>query len=101
MGSVILVYTFRHYLAIGCVEFCSHNFHFQQLSKKEVEELLRKGAYGAIMDESNEGDKFSEEDIDTILQRRTQTITIDAGVKGSTFAKVGWTDTVGSWQSGL
>jgi hypothetical protein len=54
---------------------------FQQLSKKEVEELLRKGAYGAVMDETNESSKFSEEDIDTILQRRTQTITIQPGVK--------------------
>jgi chromodomain-helicase-DNA-binding protein 7 len=52
-----------------------------------VEELLRKGAYGAVMDENNEDSKFSEEDIDTILQRRTQTVTIQAGVKGSTFAK--------------
>ena len=60
---------------------------FQQLSKKEVEELLKKGAYAAVMNEENEGDKFSEEDIDTILQRRTQTVTVQAGVKGSTFAK--------------
>uniref|UniRef100_A0A914ZEU1 Helicase C-terminal domain-containing protein n=1 Tax=Panagrolaimus superbus TaxID=310955 RepID=A0A914ZEU1_9BILA len=48
-----------------------------QLSKKEVEDLLKKGAYGAVMDEDNEGSKFDEEDIDTILQRRTQTITIE------------------------
>lgn len=48
-----------------------------QLSKKEVEDLLKKGAYGAVMDEDNEGSKFNEEDIDTILQRRTQTITIE------------------------
>jgi len=59
------------------------------MSKKEIEELLKKGAYGAVMDENNEGDKFSEEDIDTILQRRTTTITVASGVKGSTFAKVG------------
>lgn len=39
------------------------------------------------MDENNEGDRFCEEDIDQILQRRTQTITIQPGVKGSTFAK--------------
>ncbi|MFH4974373.1 hypothetical protein AB6A40_001082 [Gnathostoma spinigerum] len=59
----------------------------QQLSRKEVEELLKKGAYGAIMDENNEESKFSEEDIETILLRRTTTITLEAGVKGSTFAK--------------
>lgn len=49
----------------------------QQLTRKEVEDLLRKGAYGAVMNEDNEGSKFSEEDIDTILQRRTQTIRLE------------------------
>lgn len=61
----------------------------QQLSKMEVEDLLRKGAYGALMDEEDEGSKFCEEDIDQILQRRTQTITIQTEGKGSTFSKVG------------
>ncbi|XP_077582608.1 chromodomain-helicase-DNA-binding protein 6 isoform X2 [Stigmatopora nigra] len=59
----------------------------QQLSKLELEELLKKGAYGALMDEEDEGSKFCEEDIDQILQRRTQTITIETEGKGSTFAK--------------
>ncbi|KAG9509780.1 Chromodomain-helicase-DNA-binding protein 7, partial [Fragariocoptes setiger] len=58
------------------------------LSKKEVEELLRKGAYGALMDDDNAGDKFCEEDIDQILLRRTQVITIESTeAKGSTFSK--------------
>ena len=47
------------------------------LSKKEVEDLLKKGAYGALMDDDNAGDKFCEEDIDLILQKRTTTKTID------------------------
>lgn len=70
------------------------NLHFtsqavqQQLSKKEIEDLLRRGAYGAIMDEEDEGAKFCEEDIDQILQRRTKTITIESEGRGSTFAKV-------------
>ncbi|XP_006005388.1 chromodomain-helicase-DNA-binding protein 8 isoform X2 [Latimeria chalumnae] len=59
----------------------------QQFSKKEIEDLLRKGAYAAIMDEDDEGSKFCEEDIDQILQRRTTTITIESEGKGSTFAK--------------
>ncbi|ELW61544.1 Chromodomain-helicase-DNA-binding protein 7 [Tupaia chinensis] len=59
----------------------------QQLSKKEIEDLLRKGAYGALMDEEDEGSKFCEEDIDHILLRRTHTITIESEGKGSTFAK--------------
>lgn len=58
------------------------------MSKKEIEDLLRRGAYGAIMDEEDEGAKFCEEDIDQILQRRTKTITIESEGRGSTFAKV-------------
>uniref|UniRef100_A0A672SQR0 Chromodomain-helicase-DNA-binding protein 6-like n=1 Tax=Sinocyclocheilus grahami TaxID=75366 RepID=A0A672SQR0_SINGR len=64
-----------------------NDLQVQQLSKMEVEDLLRKGAYGALMDEEDEGSKFCEEDIDQILQRRTQTITIQSEGKGSTFAK--------------
>ncbi|KAG8231203.1 hypothetical protein J437_LFUL010900 [Ladona fulva] len=59
----------------------------KQLSKKEIEDLLKKGAYGAIMEEDNAGDKFCEEDIDQILERRTQVITLETGEKGSTFSK--------------
>ena len=58
-----------------------------QLSKREIEDLLRKGAYGALMDDDNAGDEFCEEDIDQILQRRTQVIQIESEGKGSTFAK--------------
>ncbi|GAB0094499.1 chromodomain-helicase-DNA-binding protein 7 isoform X1 [Sergentomyia squamirostris] len=57
----------------------------KQLSKKEIEDLLKKGAYGAIMEE-DAADKFCEEDIDSILQRRTQIITMEQE-KGSTFSK--------------
>lgn len=76
------------------LNICYENKNFplwgqvQQLSKKEIEDLLRKGAYGALMDEEDEGSKFCEEDIDQILQRRTHTITIESEGKGSTFAKV-------------
>lgn len=63
------------------------------LSKKDVEELLKKGAYGSIMDEDNDSAKFNEEDIETILQRRTQTITLEAGQKGSLFAKATFNST--------
>ncbi|TPX46788.1 hypothetical protein SeLEV6574_g03030 [Synchytrium endobioticum] len=61
-----------------------------QLSKMEVETLLKKGAYGAFMDD--EASKaFCEEDIDQILERRTQVIKHDANEKrdaqGSIFSK--------------
>ena len=58
----------------------------KQLSKKEIEDLLKKGAYGALMEDDNAGDKFCEEDIDQILSRRTQVITIEQE-KGSSFSK--------------
>merc|ERR1719209_2539306 len=56
------------------------------LSKTEVEELLKKGAYGAIMDDENAGDKFCEEDIEDILMKRAHVITHQEE-KGSTFSK--------------
>ena len=49
-----------------------------QMSKKEVEDLLKKGAYGALMDDDNAGDKFCEEDIDSILERRATTVTAES-----------------------
>ena len=45
------------------------------------------------MDEDNQGDQFCEEDIDQILMRRTQVITLESGEKGSTFAKASFTMT--------
>jgi len=38
---------------------------------------LYKHLLGAIMDEDNEDAKFGEEDIDTILERRAQTIKLE------------------------
>lgn len=58
-----------------------------QLSKKEIEDLLKKGAYGAIMEDDTSGDKFCEEDIEKILQQRSTVIQIEGGEKGSTFSK--------------
>ncbi len=58
-----------------------------QLTKKEIEDLLKKGAYGAIMDDDNAGDKFCEEDIEHILQRRTTTVTVEQEKAGGSFAK--------------
>ncbi|XP_047133155.1 chromodomain-helicase-DNA-binding protein 8 isoform X1 [Hydra vulgaris] len=59
----------------------------QAMSKKEVEDLLKKGAYGAVMEADDNANKFCEEDIDQILERRTQVIQIQSEGKGSTFAK--------------
>jgi hypothetical protein len=57
------------------------------LSKDEVENLLKKGAYAALIDEDSSA-KFCEEDIDEILLRRTQTIRHDSSKdKSSIFSK--------------
>jgi len=59
-----------------------------QLSKKEIEDLLKKGAYGALMeDDTQAADKFCEQDIDMLLQQRSTVIQIEGGEKGSTFSK--------------
>ena len=59
-----------------------------QMSKREIEDLLRKGAYGAIMEEDDDANQFCEEDIDQILERRTHVIQLESEAKGSSFAKV-------------
>ncbi|KAI9318061.1 P-loop containing nucleoside triphosphate hydrolase protein [Dichotomocladium elegans] len=57
-----------------------------ELSKKEIEDLLKKGAYGAMMDDEA-STQFCEEDIDQILERRTRVIRHDGNEKGSVFSK--------------
>ncbi|KAI8909625.1 SNF2 family N-terminal domain-containing protein [Gorgonomyces haynaldii] len=59
------------------------------LSKQEIEQLLKKGAYGAFMDDES-SNQFCEEDIDQILERRTTVIRHDnpqPSEKGSIFSK--------------
>lgn len=58
------------------------------MSKKEIEELLKKGAYGALMDDDKAGEDFCEEDIDKILQSRARVVQLEQGEKNSTFSKV-------------
>ena len=67
-----------------------------QLSKAEVEQLLRLGAYGAILDEDETAAKFCNEDIEDILKRRTRVVTIDTlGNNNSTFAKASFVSSEG------
>ena len=40
------------------------------------------------MDEDDDANKFCEEDIDQILERRTHVIQLESEAKGSSFAKV-------------
>ena len=57
-----------------------------ELSKKEIEDLLKKGAYGAMLDDEA-STQFCEEDIDQILERRTTVIKHEGNEKGSIFSK--------------
>lgn len=56
-------------------------------AKKEdaIQLLLRKGAYGVLMDTDDASQKFCEEDIDQILERRTKIIKHSDG--GNVFSK--------------
>ena len=65
----------------------------QPLSKTDIEDLLKRGAYGALMEDDAAADQFCTEDIDQILQRRTQTVQLEAGEKGSTFSKASFAAT--------
>ncbi|KAL1917321.1 uncharacterized protein VTP21DRAFT_4977 [Calcarisporiella thermophila] len=56
------------------------------LNKKEIEELLKKGVYGAMLDDEASA-KFCAEDIDQILERRTTVIRHEGNEKGSIFSK--------------
>lgn len=62
------------------------NISKNELNRKEIEALLKKGAYGAVMDDE-ESQQFCEEDIDQILERRTTVIRHEGNEKGSIFSK--------------
>ncbi|KAI8596575.1 SNF2 family N-terminal domain-containing protein [Dissophora ornata] len=63
------------------------------LSKKEVEDLLKKGAYGSVLDDDETSARFCEEDIDQILERRTTVIKHTGNEKGSVFSKATFSST--------
>ena len=72
----------------GSLETYDGGTKLSALSKTEIEGLLKKGAYGAFMDD-DASKQFCEEDIDQILERRTQIVRHEVGEsqKGSTFSK--------------
>lgn len=86
----------RKILPSETLEGASHN---PQLSKKEVETLLKKGAYGLLMENDEDAIKFCEEDIDQILARRTTVIRHEGGAReaaaegGSIFSKASFAAT--------
>ncbi|KAI8079886.1 SNF2 family N-terminal domain-containing protein [Halteromyces radiatus] len=57
-----------------------------ELTKQEIEDLLKKGAYGAMLDDEA-STQFCEEDIDQILERRTKVIRHEGNEQGSVFSK--------------
>ncbi|KNC83417.1 hypothetical protein SARC_04334 [Sphaeroforma arctica JP610] len=59
-------------------------------NKKMIEELVKKGAYGTLMDENDtEGNKFSAETIDEILEKRATVVVMEDDTEqgASSFAK--------------
>ena len=55
-----------------------------KMDAKELEQLLREGAYAVLMEDSNEELKtFYEQDIDSILDQRTHVIREDRSTAGS------------------
>ncbi|KAI8968258.1 SNF2 family N-terminal domain-containing protein [Mycotypha africana] len=67
-------------------ELITNNTKNNELSRKEIEDLLKRGAYGAVMDDEDSA-QFCEEDIDQILERRTTVIRHEGNEKGSIFSK--------------
>lgn len=58
----------------------------QQMKKEDtIQLLLRKGAYGVLMDTDDASQRFCEEDIDQILERRTHIVKHSEG--GNVFSK--------------
>ncbi|KAL6122176.1 Chd6 [Nucleospora cyclopteri] len=80
-------------MKLGLDRAILQRMHFDTSKKKEekvnkgeaIQLLLRKGAYGVLMDNDDSGDKFCEEDIDQILERRTRVIKHEDG--GNVFSK--------------
>lgn len=54
-----------------------------KLSAKEIDELLKKGAYDVFREDDTEQNEFVEADIDSILQRRSHKLVYD-GAKSNT-----------------
>lgn len=59
------------------------------LSKEEIEKLLKQGAYDIFKDDSldKKCTEFISQDIDSILERRSTTITHDGSTSSGTFSK--------------
>ena len=79
-------------LALNYAILGSHNGNAsieEQTSAKEIEMMLKKGAYYIFNDRCNEHDKFCEESIDQILENRSHVINHDFIYDGnSRFSKV-------------
>ncbi|GAB0496128.1 hypothetical protein MMPV_007438 [Pyropia vietnamensis] len=61
---------------------------FTDLSRNDVDALLKKGAYDVFNEDDSAADAFTNEDIDLILERRTQRIVADTGAQApSAFSK--------------
>jgi len=58
-----------------------------EMSKEDIELLLKKGAYHIIKEDDEEGERFINEDIDQILERRTELFTKSQTDSNSLFSE--------------
>uniref|UniRef100_A0A6B2KW73 Uncharacterized protein n=1 Tax=Arcella intermedia TaxID=1963864 RepID=A0A6B2KW73_9EUKA len=63
------------------------NSHSKSFTSEEVALVLKNGAYDIFHDDDDASNKFCEENIDQILQARTQTVVHDYSSGSSTFSK--------------
>ena len=52
------------------------------MSAKEIDELLKRGAYDVFREDDSDQREFEEADIDSILERRARKVDLSAGGSG-------------------
>jgi hypothetical protein len=55
----------------------------KEAQAKEIDELLKKGAYDVFRDDDEDGEKFMETDIDQLLAQSSKKVTYDSATSGS------------------
>ena len=60
------------------------------MSAKEIDELLKRGAYDVFREDDSDQREFEEADIDSILERRARKVDLSAGGSGMSASLGGW-----------
>ena len=62
------------------------------MSAKEIDELLKRGAYDVFREDDSDQREFEEADIDSILERRARKVDLSAGGSGMSASLGGLSD---------